>query len=130
MLSLTFKFDDADEPVIFDDVPADDWAYVYVAAAAKTGVVKGYSDTVFGKNDNITRQDLAVIIYRAALNEGIEFDSTNTDFSDYEEVADYAKEAVAALAGTGVVNGIDGAFVPSGFATRAEIAKILTGFLD
>ena len=52
------------------------------------------------------------------------------DFADDEQISDYAKEAVEALAAAGIISGSEnGEFMPKKNATRAETAKILDGFL-
>lgn len=82
---------------------------------------------MFGSSDNITRQDMAVIIYRAAQATGVELDETNEGktFDDDMSVAAYAKEAVDMLVRAGVINGIsETEFAPLANATRAQAAKM------
>jgi glucan biosynthesis protein len=117
--------------VSFGDVSAEDWSYNYISAAASNKIVNGYSDKIFGKNDYVTKQDLAVMIYRAAKASGALPSTLNDmEFSDYENISQYAKEAVEALADAGIINGYNGMFMPSSNATRAETAKILAAFVN
>lgn len=110
----------------FADVDKNEWYAEFIARAKASGIVEGISDTTFGIGTDVTRQDIAVMIYRAAKSVGIGFTKTKTDFADYDNVADYAKEAVSAMAGQGMINGYDdGTFRPRAYVTRAEAAKMI-----
>lgn len=110
----------------FDDIENDGWSEEYIASAKKHGIMTGISDTSFGYGKEVTREDLCVTIYRAAKLAGKTFNLQKSDFSDYGEISEYAKEAVSYLAGSGIISGMgDGTFAPKRFATRAEAAKIL-----
>lgn len=112
----------------FADVPADAWYSGYVNAGVENGLVMGMDDSRFGSGMNISRQDIAVMLYRMA-----KLPDTGTDvmFSDMDEAADYAAEAIAALAENKIISGTDsGRFAPAESATRAEAAKMLYGILD
>ena len=88
----------------------------------------GYSDEFFGANDNITRQDATVIIERVLkkLNVGASAIGEYIPFVDEELISDYAKEAVFAMAKSGIVNGVSGNyFAPTENANRAEAAKLI-----
>lgn len=114
------------ENVTFDDVSPDDWCYSYVASAFNNKLVYGISETTFGKGSNISRQDMAVIAYRAAKDSGkIHVGREMTTFSDDYLISDYAREAVEALYTTGVLNGSDGEMRPLSTATRAEASVII-----
>ena len=107
----------------FDDVDPDAWYTDYVASAVEAGYVEGQSDEYFGIGESIMRQDMATILYRALGQTGDEVELT---FSDVDNIADYAKNAVAELVGLNVINGYtDGTFLPRGTATRAEAAKMV-----
>lgn len=131
MLTLVLGCVDNSAECSFRDVLPGAWYYSYVASGVKTGLIKGVSEESFGTGKNISRQDIAVLINRAASFAGITLGNTKaTEFSDFKDVADYAKEAVLAISGAGLVNGTgEGKFEPNRGATRAETAKILYGFL-
>lgn len=114
----------------FTDVSA--WATEYVNSAFANKIVNGYSANVFGAQDNVTREDLVVMIYRAALASGYEFDTeNNSEFADNDKISDYAVEAVGKLYNMGAINGKDnGNFAPSDTATRAEAAKIIYNVMN
>lgn len=114
----------------FEDVAVDAWYAPHVAAAYQKGLVTGVTDTMFGTGSEITREDLAVLIYRAAELRGITLKQTQeqTKFTDDADIAAYAKDAVYALQQAGIVNGTgDGVFAPRETATRAAAAKMIYG---
>ncbi len=111
----------------FADVDASQWYAPYIAAAVDNGLITGYSDGWFGLGDNITREDIATILYRSLGTEP----SAAATFTDMGSVADYAKQAVALLSELGVVNGYtDGTFGPKNLATRAEAAVMIYRFAN
>ena len=132
MLTVAYKLNIENKTAKFTDVNADDWFMPYVAAALENGIVNGVSDDMFGTGQNITRQDLAVMAYNAALKNGVEFNAEGVQkFSDDDKISDYAKTAVYALKSQNIVNGIDGKnFAPQDTATRAEAAKILYALIS
>lgn len=132
MLTVAYKLNIENKTDKFTDVNADDWFMPYVAAALENGIVNGVSDDMFGTGQNITRQDLAVMAYNAALKNGVEFNTEGVQkFSDDDKISDYAKTAVYALKSQNIVNGIDGKnFAPQDTATRAEAAKILYALIS
>ena len=112
--------------ISFDDVKNDDWFKPYLEKAVKAEIVTGEGDS-FGAGKTITRQDMAVIIYRALKYAGKELPTGEAEvFEDYGDIAPYAVEAVAALYKAGIIKGKDnGKFEPEAFATRAETAVII-----
>lgn len=121
-----FNLTDEKAQTTFTDTDSSLWHYKYIASAHAKGIVKGISETRFGVGAYVTRQDIAVMMYNAAVASGKGFTKTKTDFSDYDLVSDYAKTAVSSLAGEGVINGMgDSRFAPFEFATRAQAAKMI-----
>ena len=112
----------------FTDVPANAWYAPYVNWAADNGVVYGVSDTEFAPNDEITRQDMAVMLCRYAEQFGIQL-GTGTPavtFTDEANIAGYALPAVQALQRAGVISGMpDGSFRPRDTATREQACVVL-----
>lgn len=108
----------------FEDVSPDAWYYDYVSACCGRGVIMGYSELLFGTGDPITREDACVMLYRLL---GTVSDTPDKlDYTDYDQISGYASEAVDALSGAGVINGMDnGCFEPKGHLTRAQAAVIL-----
>ena len=125
---ITLAFGMYDETLVpdYDDVKTDDWSAAYIASAKASGLMLGTGENIFGYGEPISRQDLCVTIYRAAQKSGIEFENKNTDFTDFEDISEYAKEAVSFMAGDKIVSGMDdGSFCPQQYATRAQAAKII-----
>lgn len=113
------------------DVAADEWYAQYVGACYAAGIITGYDDGSFKPNNCVTRQEMAVMVMRAAQYKGmtIEKPYEKVNFTDADEIASYAVEAVDTLQQAGIINGMaDGAFAPTATATRAQAAKILYTF--
>ena len=110
----------------FTDSQPGDWYYPYVQKAAALGIVNGISEDYFGAAEQITREQMAAIIYRAGETLGIEFEPDTEDFADFEAISEYAAAAVMALKKANILNGKDGnMFMPKENATRAESAKVI-----
>ncbi len=131
IIVLAFFETDAAAVCDFTDVPKDSWMYPYMAVAAEKGIVKGYADGSAGADNNITREDFAVMIYRAASSAGISLKKVSeTAFADEAEISDYAMEAVKALSEAEIINGMgENKFMPKNNTTRAQAAKIVAGFV-
>ena len=116
----------------FTDVSADSWYAPYVAWAAENGIVSGTTDTTFEPDRAITRQEMATLLSRYAEFAKIELTEGDTvTFTDSDEISDYAKAAVEAMASAGLIQGMgDGTFAPRQTATRAEVATLLARFMQ
>jgi len=117
----------------FDDVKKGDYFYKEVGIAKKLNLVNGLGENQFMPRLNITRQDIAVIIYRFLLSEKLikKGEWNDSLFKDSEEIKDYAREAVSALSREGIINGYeDDSFKPSATATRAETAVMIFRMKD
>lgn len=112
------------EDTEFDDVIKNSWYAPYVKTAVENGIVNGIGENIFGVGKSISRQDFAVMMYRAAANNAEE--DTVLRFSDSAEIADYAQTAVKHFVNGGIISGYDdNTFRPNGNITRAEAAKII-----
>ena len=128
MTGIALGIVDEDAECEFDDVGKDDWCYKYVASAKKHGIAEGVEKNRFGTGELITREDMAVMIYRAVQATGMDVDiiiENPAELSDLDQVSDYALEAVEFMIEKGAINGIDGKFMPSANATRAQTAQML-----
>lgn len=95
--------------------------------AAENGVVTGYSETSFGPNASITRQDLATILYRLA--QSPETSGSLDKYSDSASVSSYAQRAMAWAVEKGIITGYeDSTLRPKGKASRAEVCAMLTRY--
>ncbi len=128
MLVEAFGLYNANAVCDFADVAKDSWYYGYVASGYEAGIVQGDGAGSFGAGQHITRQDMAVLAYRAykAVKGDMTYIKDDVVFSDYSDIATYAGEAVEALAKAGYINGTgNGLFSPANVCTRAEAAVII-----
>ena len=112
----------------FEDVPSGKWYTEAVAWARETGVVEGYSDTVFGPDDPVTREQMAAILYRYTEKKGCDVSKTAnlSRYEDRNEVSNWAYHAVSWANAEGFVLGrSETTLNPKDTATRAEVAMIL-----
>ena len=112
----------------FSDVSEGMWYSDAILWADKKGIVKGISETEFAPNDNITREQLALIIYRYALLKGYDTENKNelSEFEDLSEISDWALEAINWANADGIMQGTDKTTIsPKASATRAQIAAII-----
>ncbi|MCR8632702.1 GLUG motif-containing protein [Paenibacillus radicis (ex Xue et al. 2023)] len=99
------------------------WARSAIETASTLGVVTGYSVSTFGPDDLITREQMAVIVIRAA-----QIDSTDMkiSFADNAEISDWARNALTAAAAKNLINGYeDGTVKPKANTTRAEALTVI-----
>jgi len=117
----------AGKTAVFPDVATDRWYAPAVFWAAEQGLVTGNADGTFGPGQEITREQLAAILFRYAgvlgLNTAGRSDLTR--FSDSSEVADYAQVPLAWAVHAELLQGNGTALAPSAPASRAEVAIIL-----
>ena len=116
----------------FEDVTSGDWYAPYVNTAYELGIVTGVSDTYFGANEKITRQDAAVIIQRACKSAEKSLEKVNEAavFDDAEDISEYAVEAINELTEADILHGSDNKFNPRNNCTRAEAAVMLKNVSD
>lgn len=106
-----------------------------ISWAQQNGIIMGISDTEFGPERNITREQLVTILYRYAIYRGydVEIGEELFKFKDSSLISDYALSAMQWAVGKGIIQGIQGKegmfLAPSDNATRAETAAILHRFI-
>ena len=113
----------------FSDVDTGAWYANAVTWAAANGIVSGYGNGMFGPNNPITREQLAVMLWRYSGSPA----ATNKElhFNDAEEISGYALEALRWAVENGILNGYgDGRLGPQGQATRAQVAQMLKNYLE
>ena len=117
----------------FGDVPGDKYYADAVKWAAANGIVSGYGDSRYGPEDNITREQLAVILNNYIKYAGLTLPATReyTGFNDEADIANYAKEAIERFFMAGIISGKPGnTYDPQGSATRAEVATMIMRLLE
>ena len=116
----------------YSDVSLDSYYAEAVRWATSEGIVGGYGGGVFGPDDPITREQLAVMLWRFAQHTG--YDTTQggmaiREYADYEQISDFALEALDWAVSAGIIGGTSATTLsPSGSATRAQVAVILMRF--
>ena len=115
----------------FTDVPGGAWYSEAVSWAHASGIVAGVGGNLFAPDDDITREQMAVMLYNYAkyVDAALPKNRTGT-CADEAQISDWAKEAVAAMYAAEILNG-KGAntFDPQGRASRAEVATMFMRFV-
>ena len=116
----------------FSDVTFNSYYEDAVTWAADNGIVNGTSTTMFSPNANVTREQMAAILYRYA-----QYKKYNTaassglnGFTDHASVSGYATASLEWAVAEKLVNGSAGKLMPTGNATRAQVAAILHRFVE
>lgn len=116
----------------FVDVPKESWYDDAVAWGCNAGVIKGTDATHFSPEEYLTREQAAAMLYRYAnyCGQTTEVSGGLDGFSDATQVSAYALDAMRWAVGAGIINGKSAVQLdPLGITTRAEIAKLLYGWL-
>lgn len=119
--------------VNFADVPAGAWFSESVAWAASNSLVSGVSGAEFAPDVAITREQLAVILYRYAAFCGrdVKKGKASLEFADADSISEYAQEAMEYAVATGIVGGTDKKLLsPKKTATRAEVSTMIMRFAE
>ncbi len=127
LLCEAFNITQGELTTEFADVDKNEWYYQYIEKMASNGLINGLGDGNFGIGRNITRQDMAVMMYRVGEKLGY-FSAlpTKLPFNDSNSISSYAITAVNSLRAYGIVNGDDlNNFNPLSNANRAEAAQII-----
>ena len=119
----------------FTDVKDGEWYAEAVAWAAENGIVNGVSETEFAPNVNITREQLAAVLYRYAQykdkDTSVGGDTNILSYTDAMEISEYAIPAIQWIVGAGLMKGETQATVnPKNNSTRAQVATILMRYLE
>jgi len=117
----------------FADVPEGQWYSDAVAWATENNIVKGVSENKFAPDEDITREQMALIIYRYAkmLRFDVSHKADISHFSDADDVSDWALDAMKWANKAELVNGTSNTTLsPKATATRAQVAAILMRFCE
>lgn len=118
---------------LFSDVPENAWYSQSVSWAAENKIINGVSNYSFDPDNIVTREQLAVILYRYAKHMGydinLQSNLTVSSYNDNQKISDYAIDAISYVIAIGVMNGkTQNAICPDEGATRAEVATMLMRF--
>ena len=116
----------------FSDVQYNGYYEDAVTWAAGNGIVNGTSTTMFSPNANVTREQMAAILYRYAQYKkyNTAASSSLNGFTDHASVSGYATASLEWAVAEKMVNGSAGKLMPTGNATRAQVAAILHRFVE
>ena len=117
---------------LYKDVPGSSQWAPYVRIAVQQGWMNGYTDGSFRPNENVTRVQLAAMLFRFAQYQSRDIQGRGdlNSYQDSSSVQAWAKEAIQWAVAKGLISGKSGARLdPSGSATRAEAAAVLVRFL-
>lgn len=117
---------------VFTDVADGAWYAGAVNWAAANGIVSGYGNGLFGPNDEITRQQMAVILHNYTKFINLELPKKRIGaFVDDAQISTWAKKAVDAMYAAEILNGKgNNDFDPQGRATRAQVVAMMRNFLE
>lgn len=115
----------------FIDVSPHVWYASAIAWAAENSIIGGYGNGKFGPEDEITREQMAVMLYRYIQYKGIALEIVNsTPFADESMVSSWAKEAVGEIRSYGIIGGVgNNRYAPHENAERSQVAQIFMNFL-
>lgn len=116
----------------FSDVQYNGYYEDAVTWAADNGIVNGTSASTFSPNANVTREQMAAILYRYAQYKkyNTAASSSLNGFTDHASVSGYAAASLEWAVAEKLVNGSAGKLMPTGNATRAQVAAILHRFVE
>lgn len=122
---------EAAAPSRFEDVRKGGYCENAVAWASGVGIVNGYSQTRFGPDEAVTREQMAAILYRYTTYKGYQTGELPSldRYTDAGSVSGYAAEAMRWVVGAGVLNGTSQTtLTPKGLATRAQTAAVIARY--
>ena len=122
----------ADIASVFTDVTSGDWFYDAVTWAAAEGVVAGYGNGLFGSLDDVTREQLAMILYNYAVSKDYKISGTANlgMYTDADQISGWATNAVSWAVANNLLFSTNGLLTPTAPATRAEIAYAMMNFCE
>ncbi len=107
------------------DLKADKWFYRATSVACALGIFQGDNNNKFNPNNNISRQEFCLVLYRLYKDAGLKIDTAKT-YADIAKVPSWSKEAVQWAGSVGLFNGDEkGNFNATQNATRAQIAALM-----
>ena len=116
----------------FSDVVKNSWYSNSIRWAIKNKIIYGYNDGTFRPNNNITRQDFIVILFRYSNYKKISNSNLAdiTKYNDYNEIDKYASNSIKWAIGNNILYGSNGNIMPKKNITRAETAAIMHRYIN
>ncbi|NLB80099.1 MAG: hypothetical protein GX800_00445 [Clostridiaceae bacterium] len=108
------------------DFSKDDWFAPYVGFAMENKIVKGYENGTFRPNNEISREEMIVMLNNCMKYLGVSLSADKIDFTDKILISDWAKDAISNVISAGLITGKDdGRLDPLNKANRAECAVVM-----
>jgi hypothetical protein len=128
MVNSVFNYTEVSDTT-FTDVESDKWYYQEIQKAFKANYIAGTSETQFAPNENLTREQAAVIVSKIMK---LDANPSGAEkFTDSSKISLWAKNFVGAAAQTEIINGYnDSTFKPQNPISRAEAIMILNNSLN
>ena len=115
----------------YSDIRSSDWYAGYASAAIRAEIFFGMSETEFGANLSLNREQAAAVFWRYLNGRGISAKEYKAAFEDDSQISGWAKEAVYSLGSLGIISGkTDSMFCPDRPLLRSEAAVIITKILE
>ncbi|WP_221567006.1 S-layer homology domain-containing protein [Alkalihalobacillus sp. TS-13] len=128
-LELDLPIDPSTES--FDDVEPDDWFYDAVNQTVAANIITGYPEGDFKPNQKITREEMAVIMYRALHYKGIEMEEIILTFKDKDTIHKHFVDEVSMVASVKLIEGYpDNTYRPKDNTKRADAALVIYRMLN
>lgn len=123
---------EAASDVSFNDVADSDWFAAKVKWAAAAGIVSGYTDGSFKPNKQVSRQELAQMIFAYAKYKNVDVSASGSlaGFSDSNAAGGWARPALQWAVGAGILSGSNGRLMPTSSAKRCEVASMFMRFVE
>ncbi|RAV16400.1 S-layer homology domain-containing protein [Paenibacillus contaminans] len=129
LVSRALDLKAADTTMPFTDVASSSWYKDAINRSYAAGIVHGITDTRFAPDQNITREEMAVMLIRAiklspgAVSEG---GTDRVSFADSDAISEWARADIETAVQLGIMTGrAEEKFIPDGLATRAEAATVI-----
>lgn len=117
-------------------MPKGQWFTEYVEAAHASGIINGAGNNRFAPNEEITREQMAVMVmnayaYATGQTANTVGKDVNTGFDDLDQAASWSKDAIKASLKLGIINGVNKtSYEPGMLAQRDQAASIIYRFLE
>ncbi|MGI6550383.1 MAG: S-layer homology domain-containing protein [Syntrophomonadales bacterium] len=110
----------------FTDVKTTDWYADQLSRAKEAGYLAGYEDGTARPNNNINRQEAAVMISQVVKSNTPTTSDSLSSFQDSHTISNWARESIVSIIQSGIMSGYpDQTFKPQRFITRAEAAAVI-----
>lgn len=136
VMSLGLDTESVPEKPTFDDVPKNHWAYRYVEAAYKEGIINGVASGLFAPDEKCTREQLAKMfinsmkLVQTAFSLESDEQSGIERFNDYGKISGWARDAVNLAVYCGIMKGTGSkTFSPAEYATKEQMAVVTDRFI-